>query len=129
MIRHHIIPGLARPISPSSHAVIVDGWVFMTGQLGRDLDEPDGPLFDGITAQTDQALRNMDRVLKGLGGSLANLVSVRVFLTEFDRDYAAMNAAYGAFFPVDARPARTCIGVTGLVKRALVEIDGIARLG
>ncbi len=129
MIQHHFIPGLARPISPSSHAVIVDGWVFMTGQLGRDLDQPDGPLFDGIASQTEQALRNMDRVLTGLGGSLANLVSVRVFLTEFDRDYAAMNAAYAGFFPEGRRPARTCVGVTGLVKRALVEIDGIARLG
>ncbi|BBK42676.1 reactive intermediate/imine deaminase [Allostella vacuolata] len=129
MIEHHFIPGLARPISPSSHAVVVDGWAFLTGQLGRDLDEADGPLFDGITAQTEQALRNMDRLLQSLGGSLASLVSVRVFLTEFDRDYAAMNAAYAGFFPEGARPARTCIGVTGLVKRALVEIDGIARLG
>ena len=129
MIEHHFIPGLARPISPSSHAVVVDGWAFLTGQLGRDLDEVDGPLFDGITAQTEQALRNMDRLLQSLGGSLASLVSVRVFLTEFDRDYAAMNAAYAGFFPEGARPARTCIGVTGLVKRALVEIDGIARLG
>ena len=128
MIEHHFVAGLARPISPSSHAVIVDGWVFLTGQLGRDLDEPDGPLFDGITSQTEQALRNMDRVLRGLGGSLASLVSVRVFLTEFDRDYAAMNTAYAGFFPDGQRPARTCVGVTGLVKRALVEIDGIARL-
>ncbi|MGE0719689.1 MAG: RidA family protein [Alphaproteobacteria bacterium] len=129
MITHHFVPGLARPISPSSHAVAVDGWVFLTGQIGRDLDLPDGPLFEGIAAQTAQALRNMDRVLSGLGGSLASLVSVRVFLTRFDEDYAAMNAAYAPFFPEGTRPTRTCVGVTGIVKGALVEIDGIARIG
>ncbi|MCC7272091.1 MAG: RidA family protein, partial [Alphaproteobacteria bacterium] len=93
MIEHHIVPGLARPISPSSHAVAVDGWIFLTGQLGRDLDATDGPLLPGIEAQTAQALRNMDRVLKGLGAGLADLVTVKVYLTSFERDYAAMNAA------------------------------------
>ena len=43
------------------------------------------------------------------------------------RDYAAMNAAYAEFFPEGQRPSRTCIGVTDLVRDALIEIDGIAR--
>ena len=50
----------------------------------------------------------------------------RVYLTDFQRDYAAMNATYEAFFEPGKRPARTCIGVTGLALDALVEIDLIA---
>jgi enamine deaminase RidA (YjgF/YER057c/UK114 family) len=38
-----------------------------------------------------------------------------------------MNAAYATHFEVGRRPARTCIGVTGLAKGALVEIDFVAR--
>lgn len=124
---HHFLQGIARPISPSSHACEVDGWIFLTGQLGREIEKPGAPFREGITAQTEQALLNIKRLLGELGVGLADLVSVRVFLTHFDRDYATMNEAYARFFPADARPARTCIGVTGLVAGALIEIDGIVR--
>jgi enamine deaminase RidA (YjgF/YER057c/UK114 family) len=38
-----------------------------------------------------------------------------------------MNAVYASYFPTGRRPARTCIGVTGLAKGARVEIDMVAR--
>ena len=38
-----------------------------------------------------------------------------------------MNAAYTPYFPAARLPARTCIGVTGLARHALVEIDFITR--
>jgi len=38
-----------------------------------------------------------------------------------------MNVVYRSYFPVDRLPARTCIGVTGLARGALVEIDLVAR--
>jgi 2-iminobutanoate/2-iminopropanoate deaminase len=123
----HILAGFPPSVSPSSHAVESDGWVFLTGQFGRDLDAPDAPLQDDITAQTRRTLENMRKVLNGLGLALENVVSVRVYLTRFREDYAAMNQAYAEFFPVGARPARTCVGVTDLVPGARIEIDCIAR--
>ena len=66
-------------------------------------------------------------VLEGLGLGLEHVVAARVFLTRFQADYAAMNAAYTPYFPAARLPARTCIGVTGLARDALVEIDFIAR--
>jgi 2-iminobutanoate/2-iminopropanoate deaminase len=66
-------------------------------------------------------------VLDGLGLDLSHVVQARVYLTEFQRDYPAMNAAYASYFPTDRRPARTCVGVTGLAREALVEIDLVAR--
>jgi enamine deaminase RidA (YjgF/YER057c/UK114 family) len=123
----HMIAGLPRSVSPSSHAVEADGFVFLTGQFGRDLDAPDLPLPDGIEAQTKRSLENMRRVLGGLGLGLEHVVAMRVFLTQFKRDYAAMNATYATIFPEGRRPSRTCIGVTDLVRDALIEIDAIAR--
>ena len=70
---------------------------------------------------------NLIIVLKGVGSGLGDVVSARVFLTHFDRDYAKMNEAYRSYFPADRLPARTCVGVTGLAVNALVEIDFIAR--
>lgn len=56
-----------------------------------------------------------------------NVLSARVYLTQFQRDYEAMNEAYKSCFPPGRLPARTCIGVTGLARGALVEIDMMAR--
>jgi 2-iminobutanoate/2-iminopropanoate deaminase len=126
-IKFHILAGLPRSVSPSSHASESDGFVFLTGQFGRDLDDPAKPLPEGIRAQTEQTLRNLVRVLKSLDLTLGNVMSVRVFLTRFKRDYEAMNEVYGGFFAPDKRPTRTCVGVTDLVRDALIELDCVAK--
>lgn len=123
----HILPGFPPTVSPASHAVEAEGWVFLTGQLGRDLDDPGAPLPEGVAAQTERAIGNLARSLGALGLGLEHVTFVRVYLTEFRRDYAAMNAAYAACFPEGARPARVCVGVTGLALDALVEIEAVAR--
>lgn len=126
-IKFHILSGFPRSVSPSSHASESDGFVFLTGQFGRDLDDPAKPLPEGIRAQTEQTMRNLVRVLKGLDLTLGQVMSVRVFLTQFKRDYEAMNEVYGSFFPADRRPTRTCVGVTDLVRDALIELDCVAK--
>jgi enamine deaminase RidA (YjgF/YER057c/UK114 family) len=90
-------------------------------------DDDSAPLPEGVAAQTTQVMNNLVLVLKGIGLGLEHVLSVRIFLTEFKRDYATMNAVYAACFPPGKLPARTCIGVTGLARDALVEIDFIAR--
>jgi enamine deaminase RidA (YjgF/YER057c/UK114 family) len=70
---------------------------------------------------------NLILVLEGVGLSLDNVVNVRIFLTEFKRDYPAMNTVYKSYFEPKPLPARTCIGVTGLARDALVEIDFVAK--
>jgi reactive intermediate/imine deaminase len=122
-----MIAGAPDPVAPFSHAVECDGWVFVTGQmpfLGTGLDSA---YPDGIEAQTRQVLKNLATVLAGCGLGLQHAVSVRVYLTHFDDDYAAMNEVYASHFAAGRRPARTCIGVTGLAKGARIEIDLVAR--
>ena len=122
-----MIHGAATPVAPYSHAVEVDGFVFLTGQIPNLPDDDAAPLPAGIEAQTRRTMDNLILVLAGLGLGLRHVVSGRVFLTRFDQDYAPMNAVYRSYFPPDRLPARTCIGVTGLARGALIEIDFIAR--
>lgn len=123
----HLFETAAKPVAPYSHAVEADGWVFLTGQVPNDPDDDTRPLPDGIEAQTRRTMENLVIVLRNLGLGLEHLVAGRVFLTRFEEDYETMNAVYESYFPADRRPARTCIGVTGLARGALVEIDFIAR--
>ncbi|TPW33463.1 RidA family protein [Martelella alba] len=125
-MQFHMIKGGPRPVAPFSHAVESDGFVFVTGQM-PDTPEMPGRLPDGIEAQTDNVMANLQTVLKGLGLGLEHVVMARVYLTRFKEDYAAMNAAYRRYFPQDRLPARTCVGVTGLAYDALIEIDFVAR--
>jgi enamine deaminase RidA (YjgF/YER057c/UK114 family) len=122
-----MLPGFPPSVSPSSHAVEAGGFVFLTGQFPRDLDDPDAPLPEGIAVQTARTMGNLGRALAALGLTLNDLASVRVYLSRFERDYAAMNAAYAAALPPGGRPVRTCVGVTALVRGALIEIEAVAR--
>ena len=124
---HHMIAGGARPVAPFSHAVEADGWVFVTGQMPTDPRTPDAPLPDGIVAQTRRVMENLSLVLSGLDLDLRHVTMARVYLTQFQRDYAAMNKTYETYFEIGKLPARTCIGVDGLALDALVEIDLVAR--
>jgi 2-iminobutanoate/2-iminopropanoate deaminase len=123
----HFMPDAPRPVAPYSHAVEADGFVFVTGQLATDADDDARPMPAGIEAQTRKVMDNLGRVLKGVGLGFADVVCARIFLTDFERDYAAMNAIYATYFPPDRLPARTTIGVTHLARGGIVEIDLIAR--
>ena len=115
------------PVAPYSHAVEVDGWLLLAGQIASDLEfEPDS-LPEGIEAQTHKVMENLSRVLAGVGLGLEHCVAARVFLTRFDEDYRRMDAVYQTYFDADKRPARTTVGVTALASRARVEIDVIAK--
>ncbi|MDB9703013.1 RidA family protein [Rhodospirillales bacterium] len=114
-------------VAPFSHAVESDGWIQITGQMPTDPDDDSAPLPEGVEAQTRRVMDNLIIVLEGLGLSLEHVLSTRVYITEFKRDYEDMNNTYKSYFPADRRPARTCIGVTGLARDALVEIDMVAK--
>lgn len=114
-------------VAPFSHAVECDGWVQLTGQMPTHPDDDAAPLPTGIQAQTRRVMDNLQIVLHELGLGLEHVLSVRVYITHFERDYEAMNEVYRTYFPAGRLPARTCIGVTGLARGALVEIDMVAR--
>lgn len=124
---HHMIASGPRPVAPFSHAVEADGWVFVTGQMPTDPSAPDAPLPEGIEAQTRRVVDNLKLVLEGIGLGLDHVTMVRIYLTQFERDYAALNALWPSFFEAGKLPARTTVGVTALAVGALVEIDLVAK--
>ncbi len=115
------------PVGPFSHAVELDGWIQLTGQMPTMPDDDSAPLPNGVEAQTRRVMDNLIIVLRELGLELGDVLSCRIYLTEFKRDYALMNTVYEEYFEPDRLPARTCIGVTALARDALVEIDMLAR--
>ena len=124
-----MVDGAPTPVAPFSHAVAAEGWLFVTGQMPTDPANDAAPLPAGIEAQTRRVMDNLKLVLAGAGSRLEEIVFARVYLTDFKRDYAPMNAVYTSYFAPGRLPARTCIGVTGLARDALVEIDLLARRG
>ena len=123
----HLLSNAPTPVAPFSHAVECDGWIFLTGQMPTDPDDDSKPLPDGVRAQTQRVMDNLIIVLRGLGLGLEHVGQARAYLTHFEEDYALMNETYASYFPTDRRPARTCVGVTGLARDARVEIDMMAR--
>jgi 2-iminobutanoate/2-iminopropanoate deaminase len=126
-ILYHLIPNAPKPVAPYSHVVECDGWLFVTGQLATDPDDDSRPVPGGIEAQTIKVMDNLKRALTGAGVGFDRVVCVRIFLTNFERDYVAMNKIYESYFAKDRLPARTTVGVTHLARGGIVEIDMIAR--
>ena len=114
-------------VAPFSHAVEFDGWVQLTGQMPTDPIDDTKPLPDGIQAQTRRVMDNLAIILNEMQLGTENVLSTRVFLTNFKRDYEPMNNIYKSYFANNRLPARTCVGVTDLALGALVEIDMLAR--
>lgn len=110
-------------IGPYSHAVAMEGIIFTSGQLG--LDPATGKLVEGgVAAQAEQALINLENVLKAAGASMMDVVKTTVFVQDL-ADFATVNAIYNDHFKGDF-PARSCVQVAKLPAGALVEIEAIA---
>ena len=123
----HMAANAPDPVAPFSHAVEADGWVLITGQMPNEAGNESAPLPPDIEGQTRNVMKNLNDVLVSLNLGFENVVMARVYLTHFKDDYAAMNAVYETYWEPEKKPARTCIGVTGLALNARVEIDLVAK--
>jgi 2-iminobutanoate/2-iminopropanoate deaminase len=126
-IMFHLIPGAPKPVAPYSHVVEAGGFLFVTGQLATDPDDDSLPVPEGIEAQTKKVMANLQRALQGVGSGFDRVVFTRIYLTDFQRDFAAMNAIYTSYFDPAKLPGRTTVGVTHLARGGVVEIDFIAK--
>ncbi len=111
-------------LGPYSAGVKAGGMVFLSGQLG--LDPKTGQLADGVVAQAEQSLENIEALLAAAGAALDNVVKTTVFLADI-ADFAAVNEVYASRFP-EPYPARSAVQVGALPAGALVEIEVIALL-
>jgi 2-iminobutanoate/2-iminopropanoate deaminase len=123
---HHVdVPGYPAAHSPYSHAVVANGFVFVSGQIPvRPGGGPTEVVGDTMQEQTRQALRNVEAILKAAGSSLDRVVKVTVLLARPDL-YKEMNEAYAEFFP-GAKPARAMARFGAEIPGVLVAIEAIA---
>lgn len=109
-------------IGPYSQAVMKNGLLFISGQLG--LDPAAGTLAAGIEAQTRRALQNLVAILKAAGLGPQNVLKATVYVASMD-DFALVNKLYAEVF-TPPFPAREVVQAARLPKNALVEISAIA---
>jgi 2-iminobutanoate/2-iminopropanoate deaminase len=116
---------LPQPISHYTDAVVVDGWIWVSGLLALDKD---GTLIGGddVVAQAERVHENLQAVLRKAGVGFEQVVKVTVYLRRIE-DRAAVNTVRQRFFG-ESRPASTLVEVSAfVVPDALVEIDAVAR--
>ncbi len=112
--------GPPRPFSP---AVTVNGFIYLSGQVGTDSS---GTLVrGGIQAETRQVMENIRAVLQRTGSGFDRVVKCTVFMADMS-EWGAMNAVYVTYFTPGKLPARSAMGANGLALNAKVEIECIA---
>ena len=109
-------------VGPYVHAVKAGNMVFTSGQLG--IIPETGELADGVEAQAEQAIKNIQAVLEEAGYTLQDVVKTTVFLADM-KDFAAINAIYANYFK-ENKPARSCVQAAALPKGGLFEMEVIA---
>ena len=108
-----------------SDFVRVGNILYLSGKLGTDSAGNLAP--GGIGPETKQTLENIKAVLDKNGSSMDNVIKCTVMLADI-KEWADMNTVYVTFFKKERLPARSALGVSGLVRNARVEIECMATL-
>lgn len=113
---------VSKPGGHYSHAVVANGFVFVSGQLPIT---PAGEKLVGapFERQAQQVLDNLRAILEASGSSVAQLVQVRVYVAGMEH-WPAFNTVYSAWAG-DARPARAVVPTPALHYGLLVEVEAV----
>jgi reactive intermediate/imine deaminase len=105
---------------PFARAVGAGGWLYVSGQVSM----LNGELVGGsIVAQSQQAIRNLIKILNEAGYGPEHVVRCGVWLDD-PRDFSSFNAVFKEYFG-EHPPARSCV-VSSMVVDCKVEIDCVA---
>lgn len=109
-------------IGPYSQAVLSNGVLYISGQLG--IDPVSGNMAEGFEGQANRVFANLKAILEAAGMSFRNVVKASVFLLDMN-NFAALNEIYARNFS-SPFPAREAVQVARLPKDGEVEISLIA---
>ena len=109
-------------IGPYSQAVVVNGILYTSGQIG--MDEKGIVVADDVVNQTHQVMKNLFYVLEAAGVHFNDVIKTTIYLTNMD-DFTKVNEVYAHYFG-HHKPVRSTIAVKTLPKNVLVEIDCMA---
>ena len=113
-----------KALGPYSAGIKTGNMVFLSGQLGMNPET--GKLAEGVVAQAEQSLTNIEALLAEAGATFDNVVKTTVLLADI-ADFAAVNEVYASKFS-EPYPARSAFAVANLPAGGLVEIEVIAAL-
>ena len=109
-------------IGPYSQAVVVNGFVYTSGQIGL---LPNGELIaDDVESQTHQVMKNLFYVLEAANAHFNDVIKTTIFLEDM-RDFDKVNDIYAHYFGTH-KPVRSTVAVRSLPKNVKIEIDCIA---
>jgi reactive intermediate/imine deaminase len=108
-------------IGTYSQAIRMGNTVYLSGQIG--LDPQSMLMADGIEAQIHRVFGNLGAVAAAAGGSLNDVVKLNIFLTDLGF-FGHVNEVMASYFK-PPYPARATVGVSGLPRSALVEMDAV----
>lgn len=120
-------PKAPAAIGPYSQAIVVDNFIFCSGQIALDPATGEFVGAGDVRVQTRRVMDNLRAVLEAAGGSFASAAKSTIFLVNLS-DFAVVNEIYAEYFAEMQPPARATVEVAGLPRGALVEIEMIARL-
>jgi len=110
-------------IGPYSQAIEANGTLYISGQI--PVDPAIGKVVEGgITAQTEQVMKNIGAILEEAGYTFADVVKSTCLLSDMV-NFKAMNEVYGEYYKENP-PARAAFAVRELPLGVLVEIETIA---
>ena len=110
------------PIGPYNQAVVVNGTVYISGQIC--IDPATGNLKNkDIQEETHQVMQNLKSILLEAGISFSHVVKTTIFITDMNQ-FSSINEIYGKYFDGDF-PARETVQVSALPKFVNVEISMI----
>lgn len=110
-------------VGPYSQATEVNGFIFTSGQIPL-IPETGELVSDDIKKATARSLDNIKAILEEAGSGMDKVLKVNIFLDDVN-DFAAVNEVYATYF-TENKPARSCVEVANLPKKALIEIEAIA---
>ena len=111
---------------PYSESVLVDGMLYISGQIGNDARDYNMIVEGGLRPQVRQAMNNIKNILMKHDATMDDIVKCTCVLANGD-DWGAMSEEYVKFFEKH-KPARTTFGGAELGDDILVEIDCIAKI-
>ena len=117
-----------KPVGPYNQAVLVENWLYCSGQIALDPATGEMTGDENIEEETRQVLKNLIAVVEAAGGDNSNVIRTTIYLTDLN-DFAKVNQIYAETFNNKVSPARACVEVSSLPKGGKIEIDCIAWLG
>jgi enamine deaminase RidA (YjgF/YER057c/UK114 family) len=133
MPKEYVNPDNLFPSMPYgfSQVVIATGkkMVFISGQTAWDA-EKNIVGGDSVLEQARQAFRNLETAMVAAGGTLKDIVTLRIYVVDYKAESGtAVGAALREFFSPEKPPASTWIGVSALADpEFLIEIEATAVL-